>query len=97
MAPLRMALAVHNVQIKIGYTFKNSQYLWEAIQAPGSIVRSGEIQSAGVERHSVGFQRFPDGNRRLAVLGDAVLKMALVEDWYKGDESRGRANRVLNF
>ena len=84
-----MVSTVRMAQIKIGYDFKNAPYLWEALQAPGSIVRSGEIDGAGTERHSVGFQRFPDGNRRLAVLGDAVLRLALVEDWYKGDTVRG--------
>lgn len=92
-----MAPAVRKLQSRIGYNFKNAQYLWEAVQAPGSIVRSGEVEGAGTERHSVGFQRFPDGNRRLAVLGDTVLKLALVEDWYQGEGVRGMVNSVLVF
>ena len=92
MVALRMAPTVRKVQSRIGYKFNNAPYLWEALQAPGSIVRSGEIEGAGNERHSVGFQRYPDGNRRLAVLGDAVLRLALVEDWYKGEAVRGMAN-----
>lgn len=93
MTALRMFPTVRKVQSRIGYDFKNAHYVWEALQAPGSIVRSGEVEGAGTERHSVGFQRFPDGNRRLAVLGDTVLKLALVEDWYGGDGVRGMANR----
>lgn len=89
MTALRMAPTVRKVQSRIGYNFKNAQFIWEAVQAPGSIVRSGEVEGAGTERHSVGYQRFPDGNRRLAVLGDTVLKLALVEDWYKGEGVRG--------
>ena len=89
-----MAPTVCKLQRKIGYNFKNAQYLWEAVQAPGSIVRSGEVEGAGTERHSRGFQRFPDGNRRLAVLGDTVLKLALVEDWFKGEGSRGMADSI---
>lgn len=85
-----MTPTVRKLQNIIGYKFNNAQYLWEAVQAPGSIIRSGEISGAGTIRHSVGWQRFPDGNRRLAVLGDTVLKLALVEDWYKGDEVRGQ-------
>lgn len=92
MTALRMAPTVRKVQSRIGYNFQNAQFIWEALQAPGSIVRSGEVEGAGTERHSVGFQRFPDGNRRLAVLGDTVLKLALVEDWYKGDGVRGTCN-----
>lgn len=96
MTALRMAPTVRKVQSRIGYNFKNAQYLWEAVQAPGSIVRSGEVEGAGTERHSVGFQRFPDGNRRLAVLGDTVLKLALVEDWYQGKGVRERLSRVVS-
>ncbi|CAD6584555.1 MAG: hypothetical protein ASARMPRED_001799 [Alectoria sarmentosa] len=96
MAAVRMAPTVCKLQRKIGYNFKNAQYLWEAVQAPGSIVRSGEVEGAGTERHSRGFQRFPDGNRRLAVLGDTVLKLALVEDWFKGEGSRERLSRVVS-
>lgn len=91
MTALRMAPTVRKLQSRIGYNFRNAQYLWEAVQAPGSIVRSGEVEGAGTGRHSVGFQRFPDGNRRLAVLGDTVLKLALVEDWYRGEAVRGMA------
>ncbi|CAF9941921.1 hypothetical protein IMSHALPRED_003099 [Imshaugia aleurites] len=91
-----MAPTVRKLQSRIGYNFKNVQYLWEAVQAPGAIIRSGEVEGAGTERHSVGFQRFPDGNRRLAVLGDTVLKLALVDDWYKGTEVRERLSRVVS-
>lgn len=96
MTALRMAPTVRKLQSRIGYNFRNAQYLWEAVQAPGSIVRSGEVEGAGTGRHSVGFQRFPDGNRRLAVLGDTVLKLALVEDWYRGEAVRERLSRVVS-
>ena len=91
MTALFMAPTVRGVQKQIGYNFKNASYLWEAVQAPGSIIRCGEVEGAGTERHSVGYQRFPDGHRRLAVLGDSVLRMALVENWYKGEGVRGMA------
>ena len=89
MSVLRMTPTIRTAQNKIGYRFKNPQYLWEALQAPGSIVRSGEVQGAGTTYHSKGFEGFPDGNRRLAVVGDAALRLAIVEDWYKGDTVRG--------
>lgn len=97
MTALLMAPTVRSVQKRIGYNFKNASYLWEAVQAPGSIIRGGEIEGAGTERHSAGFQRFPDGHRRLAVLGDSVLRMALVENWYKGEEVRGIAPSGPSF
>lgn len=92
MALLRMAPTVRKVQSRIGYNFKHAPYLWEALQAPGSVVRTGEIEGAGTEHHSRGFQRLPDGNRRLALLGDAILRLAIVEDWYKGEAVRGMAD-----
>ena len=97
MSVLQMAPTVRIAQRIIGHEFKNALYIWEALQAPGSIVRSGQIQGAGTMRHSVGFQRFVDGNRRLAVLGDTVLKLALVQNWYQGVGSRGMANYLSNF
>lgn len=97
MTVLQMGQTVGCAQKRIGHVFKNAHYIWEAFQAQGSIVRSGQIESAGTLRHSAGFQRFPDGNRRLAVLGDSVLKMAVVEEWYKGEENRGTADLPLNF
>ena len=87
-----MAPTVRKVQSRIGYNFKNAPYLWEALQGAGSIVRSGEIEGPGIEYHSVGFQRMPDGNRRLAILGDAVLRLAISEDWYTSEAGRGMAD-----
>ena len=97
MTTFRMVSTVRKVENRIGYPFQNATFLWEAVQAPGSIVRSGEVLGAGTERHSTGFVRFPDGNRRLAVLGDTVLKLALVDDWYRGGGVRGMVNTVLEF
>ncbi|KAL9103134.1 MAG: hypothetical protein Q9163_001778 [Psora crenata] len=99
----RMAPTVAQLQKIIRYRFTNASLLWEAMQAPGSIVRAGEITSAAVgdggaplERHSVGFHRVPDGNKRLAVVGDVALKMALVEEWYVGGGTRERASRIVS-
>jgi hypothetical protein len=54
----------------IGYTFKDRELAWEALQDP----------SSGVS--VVGSRRLPKGNRRLALLGDKVLAMILVKTWY---------------
>lgn len=74
-----MALAVQGVQDIIGYTFADPYLVREAISAAGSIV-------------SAGTRRFPNGNKRLAILGDTVLQLALAEDWYAGTEPRGKMN-----
>ena len=96
MTALLKAPTVRKLQSKLGYTFKNPQYLWEAVQARGSVSHPDEVPSAGTERHSAGLQKFPDGNKRLALLGDTILKLAILEDWYKGQESRGTAMNISN-
>ena len=74
---IRMALAVQGVQNVIGYTFADPYLVREAVSAAGSIVAAGP-------------RRFPNGNKRLALLGDTVLQLALAEDWYDGTEPRGK-------
>ncbi|KAM0797066.1 ribonuclease III domain-containing protein [Usnea florida] len=95
MTALLRAPTVRKLQSKIGYTFKNPQYLWEAVQAPGSVLHPDEVPSSGTDRHGAGLQKFPDGNKRLALLGDTILKLALLEDWYKGQESREKMSRII--
>ena len=92
-----MGPTIRKVQNRLGYNFKNAEYIWEALQAPGSIVPSSEVEGKKSKSQSVGLQNFPDGNRRLATLGDAVLKMVLVEDWYKMEGSRRMADSLPEF
>lgn len=33
--------------------------------------------------------KHPNGNKRLAIIGDTVLLLGLAEDWFKGDETIG--------
>ena len=94
MAVTRMVPSLSKLQSIIGYKAKNAQHLWEALQAPGAIVRSGETSELASERHSVGHVRLPDGHRRLADVGDAALKLALVEEWYKGEGNRRKTLRI---
>ena len=89
-----MASTVARLQSITGYKFRNAQLIWEAVQAPGSITRVGQTVHAGTTRHSLGFERLPDGNKRLAVVGDTALKLALCEDWYASDEARGKEEFV---
>ena len=96
MTALLKASTVRKLQSKLGYTFKNPQYLWEAVQAPGSVSHPDEVPVPKTERHSAELQKFPHGNKRLALLGDTILRLALLEDWYKGQESRGMAMSISN-
>ena len=87
-----MVSTVAKLQAITGYKFKNAQLGWEAVQAPGAVTRAGETVHARTVKDStpVGFETLPDGNRRLAVVGDTALRLALCEDWYLGDEVRGK-------
>ena len=92
-----MVSTVAKLQQLIGYKFKNAQLGWEAVQAPGSITRIGEtVHARTVKDTTVGFETLPDGNKRLAVVGDTALRLALCEDWYLGDEARGKDKFVGN-
>ena len=82
MSTTHMSNSTRQVEVIIAYTFTDPLILWEALQAAGSTVRSA------------GTRRFPDGNKRLAVLGDTVLKLVLVGEWYDSPDARGMlANR----
>lgn len=56
----------------------------EAISAAGSIVSAGP-------------RIFPNGNKRLTILGDTVLQLALAEDWYDRAEPRGKGIERLKY
>ena len=68
---------VQGAENAIRYQSSDTDLIWEALQAAGSGVLS------------IGGRPLMDGNKRLALLGDASLKLALVEDWYGGVEARG--------
>lgn len=67
---------VQRLQDIIGYSFEDPSIAFEAVSAAGAAITS------------VGYRSFPNGNKRLAVLGDTVLQLALAEGWYEGDEAR---------
>ena len=73
----RMISSTQGVSVLIAYPIREPFIFWEALNAPGSGITS------------IGTRRFPDGNKRLAMLGDAVLKSALLQDWYVGSQARG--------
>lgn len=77
MATTLTSNMTHGVETIIGYNFSDPLILLEALQAAGSTVRSA------------GTRHFPDGNKRLAVLGDTILKLVLVSEWYDSADGRG--------
>lgn len=68
---------IHGVEAIIGYQFTEYSRIWEALQAAGSPVQV------------IGNRRIDVGNKRLAVLGDCVLDLALAEAWLQGTGPRG--------
>ncbi|KFY31782.1 hypothetical protein V493_00802 [Pseudogymnoascus sp. VKM F-4281 (FW-2241)] len=56
----------------IDYSFIDKELPWEAIQAAGS---------------NMAF-RYPEGNKRLAMIGDAVVKLVVLEDLRVADSPR---------
>jgi len=85
MATAAMTTMIQGAQSVIDYNFNRPLLLWEALQAAGSPV------------HSIGDRRLPDGNKRLAILGDRVLELALADGWYEGTETRGIRDYARNY
>ena len=79
-----MATSIRKVQTIIDYQFVDTLKLWEALQAAGSPVRI------------IGGRNVPDGQKRLAMIGDSVLKLALIGHWYNGNDARGENDFLLD-
>lgn len=77
MATIRITDMITGVEDIIGYNFADPLILWEALQGSGS------------GNTFAGTRRFPEGNKRLAILGDTILQLVLVRDWYHTARVRG--------
>ncbi|KFY46875.1 hypothetical protein V494_00285 [Pseudogymnoascus sp. VKM F-4513 (FW-928)] len=66
-------------EILTGYIFNDDESLWEALQAPGS---------------NAAFL-YPEGNKRLAMIGDVVLKLIILDDLRTRNMARGAMDRVV--
>lgn len=63
MASNNRATLIAAGELLTGYLFIDSEVLWEAVQAGGSNMA----------------YMYPEGNKRLAMIGDVVLKLALLD------------------
>lgn len=58
-------------QQRLDYHFKNSALLEEAFRAAGASVSRADIEGP------------KDGNKRLALVGDAALRLAVLDEWFE--------------
>ena len=65
-----MSARISAIENTTKFAFSNPALLIEALQDKGSGITN------------VGDRTVIDGNKRLAILGDSVLRLVLVEDWY---------------
>ncbi|KAF9737453.1 hypothetical protein PMIN02_000855 [Paraphaeosphaeria minitans] len=68
-------------QNHLDYHFKNSSLLEEAFLAPGASVSQPDV--VGPEK----------GNKRLALVGDAALRLAVIDEWYKDNTEPGELSK----
>jgi len=65
---MALVTAAHDVQAILGYQFSDRRILLEALGAAGSGFNLSHNQSA------------KEGNERLALMGDAILKVIVLDD-----------------
>jgi len=68
------------LEVMLGHVFNGPNLPWEALQAAGSQVRF------------IGNHPLPDGNKRLAIVGDTVAKLVLCEAWFTTIHPRGKSS-----
>ena len=66
----------------ISYTFTNRLLAQEALTAPGALING---------------PHFPDGNKRLAVVGDIALDLALAGPWFNSGTGRGKSTLMITI
>ena len=65
------------IETVIGYRFAQRHFLDEALLAAGSSIARKDVHGPA------------DGNKRLALVGDAALQMAMLDSWYSTGSSIG--------
>jgi hypothetical protein len=85
-----MSIAQYKLKLEraediIAYHPKKSEefYSWEALQVAGS----GQIRINGRSAY--------DGNKRLAIVGDAAMALALTRPWYEKNDTLGSLMKIL--
>jgi ribonuclease-3 len=66
-----------SIEDGVDYHFHDPALLKEAFLAAGAAVTRADIEGP------------VKGNRRLALVGDAVLRLAVLDEWFESDTSTG--------
>jgi dsRNA-specific ribonuclease len=64
----------------IGYHFEDHALLWEALHAPGSGIAGAQMSGSRVLTE--------EGNKRMAGVGDAWLKLVTTMEWFNEELPR---------
>jgi hypothetical protein len=75
--PVAMPPAMNQVQSALDYQFSNLLYLAEALRAAGSGYNMNPSITA------------IDGHKRLALVGSAIMRAAILSQWYTSGAQRG--------
>lgn len=81
MSAIQKSNTLQAVETILNYHFINSELLWEALQAAGSLYPGEGLRA--------------EGNKRLALVGDEVLGLVLKEHWYHTGACLGNINRII--
>jgi ribonuclease-3 len=68
----------HDLERKLSHIFTDPNLLWEALQAAGN----GVVQ--------IGDRKIEDGNKKMAMLGDTILQLAVLNEWFESGGSRSK-------
>jgi ribonuclease-3 len=71
---------LNSIQDRVDYHFHDSTLLKDAFLASGASVSSVDIEGP------------VKGNKRLALVSDAVLRLAVLDEWFESDTSTGMAD-----
>ncbi|OAL49006.1 ribonuclease III [Pyrenochaeta sp. DS3sAY3a] len=74
---------LQTIQKRLHYSFKNAQLLQEAFIADGATNSRHDIEGP------------PAGNKRLALVGDAVLRLSIFDDWFPSGDSTANGHELL--
>lgn len=76
---------LQSFQAHLHYSFKNANLLEEAFIADGAVNSRHDVQGPKA------------GNKRLALIGDAVLRLSILDEWFPGGGSTSKLFVTYRF